>query len=72
MSTTTFGNMSNPDLLFTLQAYNYMKLKINDRMMEILEGEEHATERSKLCAKNARIDELIKAILEENNKRLNG
>ena len=65
--------MSNPDLLITLQAYNYMKLKINDRILEIKDstGQIDKNELSLLGDKNARVDQLVQAILDETAKREN-
>ena len=73
MSNTTFSIMSNPDLLITLQAYNYMKLKINDRILEIKDSTRQIdkNELSLLGDKNARVDQLVQAILDETAKREN-
>ena len=65
--------MSNPDLLITLQSYNYMKVKINDRILEIKDSTRQIdkNELSLLGDKNARVDQLVQAILDETAKREN-
>ena len=73
MSQTTFSNMSSPDLMITIQAYAYMKNKINERLMIIqtynFGGKKIIEEIESLKLKLSRLNELAEALITEYDKR---
>ena len=75
MSQTTFSNMSNPDLLITIQAYAYMQEELSKRMMTIqaipLDDEMLKNELEILQLKLTRVNELTEALVNEYDKREN-
>jgi hypothetical protein len=75
MSHTTFSNMSNPDLLITIQAYAYMACQIKDRMefiknIKVLD-DLFIAEADILQIKLTRVTELSEALVNEYDKREN-
>lgn len=71
MSATTFSNMSNPDILLSIQAYTYMKLKLTDRLIIIGDAVTITEERETIHIKISRINELVDALVNEYAKRDN-
>lgn len=75
MSHTTFSNMSNPDLLITIQAYTYMQEELSMRMMTIktipIDDEMLKNELEILQLKLTRVNELTEALVQEYDKREN-
>ena len=72
MSATTLSNMSDPDILLTIQAYTFMKVKLNERLILIQEHDDYLKDNIDNCRiKIARIDQLVNALLNEWTKREN-
>ena len=69
MSATTFSNMSNPDILLTIQAYTHMKLKTTEHLISIQDHVEMKDEIEKCHSKIARLSQLVDALLGEWDKR---
>jgi hypothetical protein len=65
MSNTAFSMMGMPDIMITVQAYTYMKLKLTDRLLEIGDNPVYRAEIDSIHTKISRVDILINVLLNE-------
>ncbi|MEI7723451.1 MAG: hypothetical protein WCK09_00245 [Bacteroidota bacterium] len=71
MSATTFSNMSDPDILLSVQAYTIMKLDLENKLLLYGDRPKYLDESESAKNKIARLNQLVDALQNEWTKRDN-